>query len=97
MIYFSGCHAYFAPRQDKKDSKLSIVSIAQLTFGVEGDVSVVVGGLAMLPGPELAASGSKVDKLSASCGGAIVIVAINSEITATVTNVISACLLFSIN
>jgi hypothetical protein len=86
MMYFSGCYAYFAPRQDKKDSKLSIVSIAQLTFGVEGDVSVVVGGLAMLPGPGLATLGSYMDKLSASCGGAIVIVAINSEITATVTN-----------
>jgi hypothetical protein len=50
---------YFAPRQDKKDSKLSIVSIAQFTFGVEGKVCVVVGaGLAMLPGSGLEALAS---------------------------------------
>ena len=57
MILF--LYVYFAPRQDKKDSKLSILSITQFTFGVEGKVSVVVGaGLAMLPGSGLAALGS---------------------------------------
>jgi hypothetical protein len=35
--------------RDKKDSKLSIISITQFTFGVEGKVGVVVGaGLASL-------------------------------------------------
>ena len=56
MILF--LYVYFAPRQDKKDSKLSILSITQFTFGVEGKVSVVVGaGLAMLPGSGLASIG----------------------------------------
>jgi hypothetical protein len=56
MILF--LYVYFAPRQDKKDSKLSIVSIAQFTFGLEGKVGIVVGaGLAMLPGSGLAALG----------------------------------------
>jgi hypothetical protein len=57
MILF--LYVYFAPRQDKKDSKLSILSITQFTFGAEDKVSVVVGaGLAMLPGSGLAALGS---------------------------------------
>jgi hypothetical protein len=57
MILF--LYVYFAPRQDKKDSKLSILPITQFTFGAEDKVSVVVGaGLAMLPGSGLAALGS---------------------------------------
>jgi hypothetical protein len=62
-------------------------------------VGVVVGaGLAILPGSGLAALESYIDKLSTSCGGAIVIVAVNSETTvAIVINVILVSLLFPIN
>jgi hypothetical protein len=57
MILF--LYVYFAPRQDKKDSKLSIVSMAHSVVGLEGKVGVVVGaGLAMLPVSGLAALGS---------------------------------------
>jgi hypothetical protein len=74
------------------------VSIAQFTFGVEGKVGVVVGaGLAISPGPGLAASGLYTDKLSTSCGGAIIMVAVNSETTATVINVNLVSLVFPIN
>jgi hypothetical protein len=38
-ISFSVCD-YFAPRQDKKVSKLSIVSIADSAGGIEGDCCV---------------------------------------------------------
>jgi hypothetical protein len=41
-ISFSVCN-YFAPRQDRKIYKLSIVSIAHSTGGMEGKVGVVVG------------------------------------------------------
>jgi hypothetical protein len=72
--------------------------MAQFTFGVEGKVGVVVGvGLAISPGLGLAALGLYTDKLSTCCGGAIIVVAVNSETTATVINVNLVSLLFSIN
>ena len=44
---FLGDH--FAPRHDRKDSRLSIVPIAQFVVGIAGKVGVVVGGCAVLP------------------------------------------------
>ena len=62
MILF--LYVDFAPRQDKKDSKLSIVSMAHSVVGLEGKVGVVVGeDLAMLSGSGPAASESYIDKL----------------------------------
>ena len=96
-ISFSVCN-YFAPRQDKKVCKLSIVSIAHSAGGIEGKVGVVVGaGLVTSLGLGLSVSGLYMDRLSTSCGGAIIIEAVNSEITATVINVIILCLLFPIS
>jgi hypothetical protein len=44
---FLGDH--FAPRHDRKDSRLSIVPIAQFVVGTAGKVGVVIGGCAVLP------------------------------------------------
>jgi hypothetical protein len=83
-ISFSVCN-YFAPRQDRKICKLSIISIVHSAGGIEGKVGVVVGvGLVTSLGLRLAASGLYMDRLSTICGGAIIIEAANSEITVTV-------------
>lgn len=37
------------PRHDRKDSRLSIVPIAQFVVGIAGMVGVVIGGCAVLP------------------------------------------------
>ena len=44
---FLGDH--FAPRHDRKDSRLSIGPIAQFVVGIAGKVGVVIGGCAVLP------------------------------------------------
>ena len=44
---FLGDH--FAPRHDRKESRLSIVPIAQFVVGIAGKVGVVIGGCAVLP------------------------------------------------
>jgi len=80
------------------------VSIAQFVIGTVGKVGFVVGmgaGFAVFPGPGLTASGSYIDKASAS-RGAIVTVAANSETTAAIAIVIMiivtlVCLLFPIS
>ena len=72
--------------------------MAHSVVGLEDKVGVVVGeDLAMLSGSGPAASGSYIDKLYASCTGTIIIIAVNSEITAAVIDVILVCLLFPIN
>ena len=40
---------HFAPRHDRKDSRLSIVPMAQLVVGIAGKVGVVIGGCAVSP------------------------------------------------
>ena len=72
--------------------------MAHSVVGLEGKVGVVVGAdLVTSLGLGLAATGLYMDRLSTNCGGAIIIEAVNSEITVIVFNVILLCLLFPIN
>ena len=83
---FLGDH--LAPRHERKDSRLSIVPIAQFVVGIAGKVGVVIGGCAVLPisswlvFPLAASSGaSYLDKAYACCCTMFIIMAMNREVT----------------